>query len=261
MIGVPDEDIGAWTDAGIVHVLKGTSTGLTGTGSQTWSQYSPGIAEDPEAGDRFGSSLAVGDLGGSVAARPRDRRARGGRSGDGRLRRRPRPARLGYRAQRDRQLAVEPGLHRASATPPRPAMASAPRWRSATSAAAPSATWLSACRARTSAAARTPASSRRSPARPAARRAPAARPSRRLTAGIVRDNAVELVREIAEKVRTNVPELDADEPEKQSHCRKREGRRIANDQEHDQPAEHERGHVLRNEMDHCSGFSYWYCSR
>ena len=68
MIGVPDEDIGAATDAGIVHVLKGTSTGLKGTGSQTWSQYSPGIAENPEPDDRFGSSLAVGDLGGSVAA-------------------------------------------------------------------------------------------------------------------------------------------------------------------------------------------------
>ena len=51
-----------------MQVLRGTSTGLTGTGSQIWSQYSPGIAENPEADDRFGSSLAVGDLGGSVAA-------------------------------------------------------------------------------------------------------------------------------------------------------------------------------------------------
>ena len=42
VIGVPDEDIGAATDAGIVQVLRGTSTGLTGTGSQTWSQNSRG---------------------------------------------------------------------------------------------------------------------------------------------------------------------------------------------------------------------------
>ena len=66
VIGTPDEDIGAVTDAGIVQVLKGSASGLRGMGSQTWSQDSAGIANDAEAGDRFGSSLAVGNLGGSA---------------------------------------------------------------------------------------------------------------------------------------------------------------------------------------------------
>ena len=66
VVGVPDEDLGAATDAGIVQVLQGTASGLTGTGSQTWSQTAAGIADNAEAGDRFGSALAVGDLGGSA---------------------------------------------------------------------------------------------------------------------------------------------------------------------------------------------------
>lgn len=66
VIGVPDEDVGAITDAGIVQVLKGTPSKLTGTGSQTWSQNSTSIVDVAEAGDRFGSSLAIGNLGGTA---------------------------------------------------------------------------------------------------------------------------------------------------------------------------------------------------
>lgn len=66
-IGVPDENSTTLPDVGIVQVLKGTPSGLTGAGSQTWSQNSAGIADAAEAGDRFGSSLAAGNLGGSTA--------------------------------------------------------------------------------------------------------------------------------------------------------------------------------------------------
>jgi hypothetical protein len=66
VIGAPDEDILGATDAGIVHILRGSPSGLTGTGSQGWTQNSRDIADRAEAGDRFGSSLAVGDLGGSA---------------------------------------------------------------------------------------------------------------------------------------------------------------------------------------------------
>ena len=41
-----------------VHVIPGAAAGLTGTGSQLWSQNSAGIADSAEAGDGFGASLA-----------------------------------------------------------------------------------------------------------------------------------------------------------------------------------------------------------
>jgi hypothetical protein len=68
IIGVPDEDLGAVRDAGIVQILKGSPSKLTGAGSQTFSQDSANIPDAAEAGDRFGSSLAVGDLGGTAVA-------------------------------------------------------------------------------------------------------------------------------------------------------------------------------------------------
>ncbi|HEX8103234.1 MAG TPA: proprotein convertase P-domain-containing protein [Solirubrobacteraceae bacterium] len=66
-IGAPGEDAGA-TNAGAVHVLYGSSGGLTATGSQLWQQGGGGAGETPEAGDRFGSALAIGDLGKSAHA-------------------------------------------------------------------------------------------------------------------------------------------------------------------------------------------------
>ena len=44
--------------------MFGSASGLTSAGSQPWSQYSPGIAGNPETGDRFGSVLATGRLDG-----------------------------------------------------------------------------------------------------------------------------------------------------------------------------------------------------
>ena len=59
-IGAPGEN----SSSGVVHVLYGSATvGLTATGSQVWSQDSPGIAGGAEAFDVFGETLAAGTLG------------------------------------------------------------------------------------------------------------------------------------------------------------------------------------------------------
>src|SRR5215204_7561748 len=59
-IGAPGEN----SSSGVVHVLYGSATvGLTATGSQLWSQDSPGIAGGAEAFDVFGETLAAGTLG------------------------------------------------------------------------------------------------------------------------------------------------------------------------------------------------------
>ena len=62
-VGVPNED-GTFTDTGGVHVLYGSSGGLTGRGSQFWNQNSPGVADEAEERDSFGWSIAVGDFNG-----------------------------------------------------------------------------------------------------------------------------------------------------------------------------------------------------
>ncbi len=58
-IGVPDENWGSAADTGAVHVLYGSSSGLTATGNQFWSQPS-----GYEAGDQFGYALTAGDFNG-----------------------------------------------------------------------------------------------------------------------------------------------------------------------------------------------------
>jgi hypothetical protein len=61
-VGVPFEDVGSVIDAGAVNVLYGTPTGLTGSGSQTFTQNSPGVGSTAEEFDEFGFALAAGDL-------------------------------------------------------------------------------------------------------------------------------------------------------------------------------------------------------
>jgi FG-GAP repeat len=61
-IGVPDEDFGAIQGGGAVNVLYGTPTGLSGTGSQLFTQDSPGVGSAAEEGDLFGLELAAGDF-------------------------------------------------------------------------------------------------------------------------------------------------------------------------------------------------------
>jgi FG-GAP repeat len=66
-IGAPGEAIGSRGAAGLVVVLYGddggpSAAGLTGSGSQAFSQASAGVPGVPELGDGFGSALAADDF-------------------------------------------------------------------------------------------------------------------------------------------------------------------------------------------------------
>lgn len=61
-IGVPHEDDGDITDSGVVHILFGSASGLTGTGSQMLKQGYNGLPDSGEENDNFGSALSVGDF-------------------------------------------------------------------------------------------------------------------------------------------------------------------------------------------------------
>jgi hypothetical protein len=50
--------------AGVIWLLKGTASGLTGTGSQQLSQNTAGVPGTSEPGDEFGWMSAVGDING-----------------------------------------------------------------------------------------------------------------------------------------------------------------------------------------------------
>ena len=63
-VGVTLEDLGAIVDAGAVNVLYGTTGGLTGTGSQLFTQDSPGVGSSAEGEDAFGGTIAAGDFDG-----------------------------------------------------------------------------------------------------------------------------------------------------------------------------------------------------
>ena len=57
-VGVPGESVGALQDAGVVNVLYGSAAGVTGTGSQLFTQ----VGGTVEPGDEFGGVLASGDF-------------------------------------------------------------------------------------------------------------------------------------------------------------------------------------------------------
>jgi hypothetical protein len=62
-VGVPWEGHGnSVVNGGLVNVLYGSPAGLTATGNQLWSQYSPGITDLAEDFDDFGAAMAVGDF-------------------------------------------------------------------------------------------------------------------------------------------------------------------------------------------------------
>lgn len=62
-VGVPDEDIGSRTNAGVVHVMPtGTDGRPRGVGSQMLRQGRGGIPGKAEAGDRFGEVIEVADF-------------------------------------------------------------------------------------------------------------------------------------------------------------------------------------------------------
>ncbi|MFC4468395.1 FG-GAP-like repeat-containing protein [Streptomyces xiangluensis] len=68
LTGLPNEDItrsGAnQTNAGATLLLKGTSTGLTGSGALSFSQDTSGITDWTEPNDKLGSSVVLQDLSG-----------------------------------------------------------------------------------------------------------------------------------------------------------------------------------------------------
>ena len=61
-VGVPFDTVGAAVGAGAVNVLYGSVAGLAGTGSQLFSQDTPGVPGGAETDDGFGSTLASGDF-------------------------------------------------------------------------------------------------------------------------------------------------------------------------------------------------------
>ena len=65
-VGVPFENLGKAKDAGIVQVIYGTTKGLASAKTKTISQNTSKVEGSAESGDRFGSSLAVGDFGRSA---------------------------------------------------------------------------------------------------------------------------------------------------------------------------------------------------
>jgi hypothetical protein len=61
-IGTPAADDSGSTDSGAVHVLYGSSSGLTDAGDQLWHQDVSGIEGVAEASDYMGDALTVGDF-------------------------------------------------------------------------------------------------------------------------------------------------------------------------------------------------------
>jgi hypothetical protein len=58
-VGVPREDVGGIANAGAVNVLYGSAGGLSGTGSQFFTQETPGVGGSAEGNDLFGAALAA----------------------------------------------------------------------------------------------------------------------------------------------------------------------------------------------------------
>ena len=61
-IGAPGEAVGAVQGAGAVNVLYGSTSRLSGTGSQIFTQDTAGVGSSAEPFDAFGEALAVGDF-------------------------------------------------------------------------------------------------------------------------------------------------------------------------------------------------------
>lgn len=61
IVGVPGEDLGSTVDAGVVQIVRGGPSGLSG--SQTIHQDTPGVAGVAEADDHFGYSVTAAPIG------------------------------------------------------------------------------------------------------------------------------------------------------------------------------------------------------
>ena len=64
VVGAPSDSASDVGFEGTITVVMGASSGLTVTGSEVWSQNSPGIPGTAEIDDEFGISLCVGDFNG-----------------------------------------------------------------------------------------------------------------------------------------------------------------------------------------------------
>ncbi|GAA4063681.1 FG-GAP-like repeat-containing protein [Streptomyces shaanxiensis] len=60
-VGVANEDLSGQADAGSVLVLRGSASGLTGTGSKSFSQDTSGVPGTAEKYDQFGHSVLLTD--------------------------------------------------------------------------------------------------------------------------------------------------------------------------------------------------------
>ncbi|WP_392671351.1 FG-GAP-like repeat-containing protein [Streptomyces sp. LN785] len=67
-VGVPEEDFDGRNQAGSVVTLRGTASGLTGTGAKSYSQNTSGVPGVAETGDRFGAATALADTDGDGRA-------------------------------------------------------------------------------------------------------------------------------------------------------------------------------------------------
>jgi hypothetical protein len=64
-VGIPGEDVGTTVDAGAIHLILGSSSGLTGVGDKVFHQNSNRVRDISEEGDHFGAALAAGDFDGN----------------------------------------------------------------------------------------------------------------------------------------------------------------------------------------------------
>ncbi|WP_437319059.1 hypothetical protein [Sorangium sp. So ce385] len=67
-VGVPHEDFAGHGGGGVVHVFRGTASGLAAAGDPLLSQDSPNVGSSVADGDHFGWALASGDFDGDGRA-------------------------------------------------------------------------------------------------------------------------------------------------------------------------------------------------
>jgi hypothetical protein len=60
-VGAPLEDVGSVVDGGATFILRGSATGLTGTGSQVITQNTDKVVGGAEKGDKFGTQVTLLD--------------------------------------------------------------------------------------------------------------------------------------------------------------------------------------------------------
>ncbi|QEU96611.1 FG-GAP and VCBS repeat-containing protein [Streptomyces kanamyceticus] len=63
-LGTPGEDVRDLADAGSVVLVRGSASGVTGTGAQAFHQDTAGVPGAAEGGDRFGEATALLDVNG-----------------------------------------------------------------------------------------------------------------------------------------------------------------------------------------------------